>query len=72
MSTEIEDGEFYICSGVKEFPYDIAQWGSNRLGIEFEDFHDAKHLETQLNEGRAVLNPDLFPQISLKKEHVAA
>ena len=72
MSTNFEDGKFYICSGVQKFSHDIAQWGGNRLGIEFEDFHDAKRLEILLNEGRAVLNPNLFPQMSLKRELIVA
>jgi len=52
---ELSDGDFYVCSGVRKYPYDVAQWGGDRLGIEFADYKEAKRLAELLQNGEAEL-----------------
>ena len=53
---ELSDGDFYVCSGVRKYPYDVAQWGGDRLGIEFADYKEAKRLAELLQNGEAELS----------------
>ena len=50
------EDKYYVCSGIKTFAYDVAEYGGDRLGIEFEDSKDARRLTDLLNDGKAVLN----------------
>ena len=51
---ELKDGDYYVCSGLKSFPYDVAEWGGDRVGVEFKDPAEARRLAALLNAGKAV------------------